>query len=155
MECFVRVELAPVRRGGKKHVKQVSAVVGERIEQWRCGAFARLMRDRLGELTVRKGSEDTPPPGGRHLEELPMDVVRIIRHSVAEGALSKGARLLFEHAPVMGKEAEACMRKLHPPKPAGVTALPPLDQDWEDFTAADVREALKTFAPGATGGCQG
>ena len=86
---------------------------------------------------------------------MPADVVRIIKRSVAEGALSKGARLLFEHAPVMGKEAEGCMRKLHPPKPAGVIALPPVDQDWEDFTAVDVREALGTFAPGAAGGVSG
>ena len=55
LAAFCRIILQPVGRGGRRHCKQVVAVVNGRIARWAAGQYGSLVREYLSLALDQRG----------------------------------------------------------------------------------------------------
>ena len=150
-----RLIFAPCARGGKKHHRQVNQVLERRLHMWTSGQRLELLREIKEEAVKHRQKR----PGRKPAEEddcgLPRSARRAVLRALREGALSKASKILLAwDCGTLGPEADDGLRKLHPAADPPVLPEAPAP-DIEDFEAADIARALKSFPPGSGAGPSG
>ena len=152
LTAFCRICLAPFGRGGRRHCRQMSSIFSGRLARWQAGQFQSLAAEYLSQRLSKEQS--SPSATFPDTSELSDSVRRAALRAIRDGALSKAARILSETAYSLPVNCEEALRQLHPsasPPTVSVTDAPVGD----DFSVDEVLDALKTFAPGSTGGFSG
>ena len=152
LATFCRIVLQPVGRGGRRHCRQVVAVVNGRIARWAAGQYGSLVREYLVlALDQRSRGRTLPEDGG---DTIPAPVRRAALRAVRDGALSKAARILSQQSFPLPEDVQSALQNLHPA--ASEPFVPPPDVHvCDDFTVEEVADALRGFAPGTAGGFSG
>jgi hypothetical protein len=141
-----------VGRGGRRHCRQVVAVVNGRIARWAAGQYGALVREYLS-LALEQRSRARVEVGG-DVGLIPPPVRRAALRAVRDGALSKAARILSQQTFPLPEDVQSALEALHPA--ASEPFSPPVDITvGDDFTVEEVAEALRGFAPGTAGGYSG
>ena len=149
-----RLVLGPLVRGGRKHNRQATGVILDRLRRWNAGAFRDLVLQALlgeGKGGIRQTRHK--PRQEEKSTSLEHDVQRRVVQAVAEGALSKAAKLLYKGARP-SDDVEA-LRALHPQREVAATPVIQQADERLEFEAEDIRRACKTLPPGSTGGPTG
>lgn len=146
--AFVRIVLAPVGRGGRRHSKQAAAVVNARLARWASGQQLALLQEHLA--ISLSGSA----PASSDANGLPESTRRAALRAVREGALSKAARLLSEVCHPLPNDCRPALERLHPRADNPSCPEGPFPMG-EDFTVDEVLSCIRSFPPGSSGGYSG
>ena len=142
--------LFPLTRGGRKHNRQATGVLLDRLQRWSSGAFRELAAQAIQASGGGKRKSKAKPLSQSPGDLLDPAVSRAVVNAVSEGSLSKAAKLLSSRAVPTDNVDE--LRKLHPSREVPISPLVPEAEVTFDFEVADVRRACRSFPPGSTGG---
>ena len=149
---FPRLLLFPLVRGGRKHNRQATGMILDRLQRWSAGAFGELAAQAIqacGDGKRKRKAKSSSPPG----DLLDPAVARAVVNAVSEGALSKAAKLLRSRAVPSDTVDE--LRKLHPSRETPVSPVPQSLETPLEFEVSEVKRACRSFPPGSTGGPSG
>ena len=145
---FPRLVLSPLSRGCRKHNRQATGIILDRLRRWNAGALSELTLQAT-PLPGKKVRQEKPGPMGAE-DSLPPSLHRAVVSAVTDGALSKAAKLLYKGgAPSDDLEA---LRALHPQRETAASPIAISTEDKLEFEVAEIRQACKRFPPGSTGG---
>jgi hypothetical protein len=91
-----RLILFPLARGGRRHNRQATGILMERLRLWCAGDFESLVRDALMTKNPSRGQPREQQPNDI---DVPTSVQRAVKTAVSEGALHKAIVLLLESSP--------------------------------------------------------
>jgi hypothetical protein len=146
-----RLILFPLARGGRRHNRQVTGILMERLRRWAAGDFESLFREVLSTQKPIRGKPREQQPGD---PDVPTSIQRAVKAAVNEGALHKATVLLLESSAPLSNPVDA-LQKLHPIRSVPVTPIASSVDSLLELDAPAIIKACKSFPPGSTGGPSG
>ena len=146
-----KLVLGPVRRGGKKHNRQVTSIVMQRLRSWFLRDFEGLSQQYLkqAQLSGKRSTEHPKIPTTNG--DLDPQTRRAVIRAVREGALSKAAKLLAANCSPC-ENPEAALRALHPARQRPLQLCESLPDCGLEVQPGLIRKLLRSFPPDSSGG---